>query len=597
MRAVFNHSWRLMRIREQAVMQALSVFRGGFGAGAAYFVAGATLAEIRRLVDQSLVGRASRGRYGIHELLRQYAEERLARAPAPDREVRDRHAAYYVHVLHRWFEDAKGPRQVAALAEMDIEIDNAQAAWDWVVGQGDLAQMAKAVDGLCLYYIRRVRRAELTRACQEGLDRLDSLRMHDDVEEAERLRVVAKLLLWQSEVQTDAEAGEAVDRVLDLLRSPGLSATDVQSELGIALRCKGNLLSNMDRDVTLAFYRESLAVLRETSDRWEEGRTLHRLISLTLLLTDFKAAREYSEELRVSARERGDLHAIAWALTGLDNLELYQGHVDQSIRLAEEALAVQREIGTPLEIVDGLQNLGTRWVLGGRLEVAMSLFREATQILDRLGLPAAYSRGVLAWGLMLNGMYDEAHKLAGTALENAHATGDRRMIAWIEHVLGSVALADGDVDTAVAKLSQSFGEFRALREPIYSGMIHSFLGYAYRSKDDRDLARACFIEELQIGVENDSPPILACALPGMATFYAEAGRAQRAVALITVVMQCCGFVAGSKWFRNVAGPDYRAAMDALSPEQIKEAKQAVLLSDMRTEALGVLAEVEAGTAR
>ncbi len=157
MRAVFDHSWRLMRIREQALMQALSVFRGGFRAEAAYFVAGATLAEIRRLVEQSLVGRASGGSYGIHELLRQYAEERLARTPVAEREARDRHAAYYVHVLHRWFEDAKGPRQVAALSEMDGEIDNARAAWDWIVNQGDLAQMAQAVDGLCLYYIRRVR--------------------------------------------------------------------------------------------------------------------------------------------------------------------------------------------------------------------------------------------------------------------------------------------------------------------------------------------------------------------------------------------------------------------------------------------------------
>ncbi len=336
--------------------------------------------------------------------------------------------------------------------------------------------------------------------------------------------------------------------------------------------------------------------MRETGDRWEEGRTLDRLVDLTLLLPDFDAARRYAEELLASGRARGDLHAIAWALHGLDGLALYQGHLDQSIEFAQEALAVRREIGNPLETVVGLQYLGTRWMLAGRLETAMPLYNEAAEIMDRLGLPAPYPRGVQAWGLMLNGKYDDARELAARALEDAHIAGERRLIAWTEHVTGSLALVHGDVDAAVAKLSQSTDEFRALQERIYLGMIHSFLGYAYRTKGDRDLARACLVEELETGVKIGTPPILACALPGMAMFYADAGRAKRAHALITVVMQCCQFVAGSQWFQDIAGPDYRAAMSALSPAEIEAAKQAVLLSDMRTEAIAVLAEVEAGTA-
>jgi hypothetical protein len=127
-------------------------------------------------------------------------------------------------------------------------------------------------------------------------------------------------------------------------------------------------------------------------------------------------------------------------------------------------------------------------------------------------------------------------------------------------------------------------------------MIHSFLGYAYRMDGDVDLARACFVGELQAGVQIGVPPILACALPGMAMLYADAGLVQRAASLIAVTVQCCGFLAESPWFLDVAGPDYRAAMNGLSPRKVEEAKNAVLLSDIRTEALAVLAEVEAGTA-
>ena len=55
----------------------LSVFRGGFTREAAEAVAGASLRTLTALVDKSLVRVDANGRYDIHELLRQYAEERL----------------------------------------------------------------------------------------------------------------------------------------------------------------------------------------------------------------------------------------------------------------------------------------------------------------------------------------------------------------------------------------------------------------------------------------------------------------------------------------------------------------------------------------
>src|SRR5512134_3687738 len=46
MRAVFDHSWRLLTEEEQAVLLRLSVFQGGFRREAAEQVAGATLAVL-----------------------------------------------------------------------------------------------------------------------------------------------------------------------------------------------------------------------------------------------------------------------------------------------------------------------------------------------------------------------------------------------------------------------------------------------------------------------------------------------------------------------------------------------------------------------
>ena len=86
MRAVFDYSWRLLSERERQVLAGLSVFRGGFTYPAVQQVAtvdgaAATLRDLMGLVNSSMLQRTPAGRYEVHELLRQYAEEKLRESP------------------------------------------------------------------------------------------------------------------------------------------------------------------------------------------------------------------------------------------------------------------------------------------------------------------------------------------------------------------------------------------------------------------------------------------------------------------------------------------------------------------------------------
>jgi len=91
-------------------------------------VAGASARELMALTDKSLLHRAAEGWYEVHELLRQYAAEKLAASPDAERAVCERHAAYYSAALERWAGELRGSRQQAALGEMKVEIENARAA-------------------------------------------------------------------------------------------------------------------------------------------------------------------------------------------------------------------------------------------------------------------------------------------------------------------------------------------------------------------------------------------------------------------------------------------------------------------------------------
>jgi predicted ATPase len=92
LRAVFDHSWSLLSDQERQVIQALSVFRGGFTREAVEKVANAALPSLSALVDKSLVRHSEGRRYDLHELVRQYTATHLQAEKQEEQAVHKRHA-------------------------------------------------------------------------------------------------------------------------------------------------------------------------------------------------------------------------------------------------------------------------------------------------------------------------------------------------------------------------------------------------------------------------------------------------------------------------------------------------------------------------
>lgn len=76
-RAVFEHSWNRLNAQEQSAFEQLGVFRGGFSRDAALNIAGASANVLLSLVQKSLLRRNAAGRFELHELIRQFLEEKL----------------------------------------------------------------------------------------------------------------------------------------------------------------------------------------------------------------------------------------------------------------------------------------------------------------------------------------------------------------------------------------------------------------------------------------------------------------------------------------------------------------------------------------
>jgi predicted ATPase/DNA-binding CsgD family transcriptional regulator len=176
MRAAFEPTWAQLSDHEREVLKKLSVFRGGFTREAAEVGAGASLSTLSGLVDKSLLRVDVNGRYDIHELIRQYAEEHLDAAPDAKKDAHDQHCAYYAGFLHRCQSTLRGQEQAKALDEIEHELDNIRVSWEWAVEHGMMPEIHQSMHSLYLFCHIRVKSLEGERLFELAFNRFE----HDD---------------------------------------------------------------------------------------------------------------------------------------------------------------------------------------------------------------------------------------------------------------------------------------------------------------------------------------------------------------------------------------------------------------------------------
>jgi predicted ATPase/DNA-binding CsgD family transcriptional regulator len=131
MEAVFAQSWSRLTTSEQTAFKKLAVFRGGFDRDAAEQVAGASLDVLKQLVSKSLVTPTPDGRFKLHELLRQFAEEKRQADPDDDRRTLYAHCHYYAARLEQYDTLIKADMSTLGrcMTETYRDFDNVLAGW------------------------------------------------------------------------------------------------------------------------------------------------------------------------------------------------------------------------------------------------------------------------------------------------------------------------------------------------------------------------------------------------------------------------------------------------------------------------------------
>lgn len=477
LRAVFNHSWRLLSAAEQQALRCLTVFRGGFTREAAATVAGATLPLLAQLTDKSLVQRTdsatsspSRGadggvaRYELHLVIRQYAAEQLAEAGETET-CRQRHAAYMAAFLAARRPDLQSIRQQAALRLIHAEIENVRAAWQWLLDHLQSAetglaqieqQVSQGLDSLFHFYDMRSWFQEGETVFAQLAQRLPAYPFtQSGSEQPEALwRLQAKAQARQAwfafHLGRHSESRAAFEQSLHNLRQVGAEAETVfnLNYLGALLRHVGELAG---AEVHL---QAALTVAQSHHDRLGASIALNTLGQLAFLHGDYAQTQTLCRQALALKQALGDRWGMTYSLNSLGRVAQATGDYAAAQKLFAESLTICREIGDQRGAAMALQNLADTAHRSGQLSLSQTRYQESLQIYRAIGSRAEASLILSALGEVAcaNGDYTTAADALqeGLALAWSVQTIPGLLAALLG--LGAVALAMGHPDAIVQPL-------------------------------------------------------------------------------------------------------------------------------------------------
>jgi predicted ATPase/class 3 adenylate cyclase/DNA-binding CsgD family transcriptional regulator len=413
LRALIDWSYDLLNPEEQAVLDRLSVFAGGWTLEAAEAVTAAAdspawqvLDHLSALVDKSLVQADEvRGstRYRLLETVRDYAAEHLAQRPGaePDR-VRAAHRDYYLALVETAATHLRGPDEAAWLDRLDAEFDNIRAALAFSITDPGTAEPG--------------------------------------------LRLAAGLRTF---VFSRGHSGEVIEALGALLGRPGARQPTRYLARALITNCK--LLTHFDRNPGIpAMAEEAITIARGLADDALAADALAALNWFSFLQGDLPAALARADEAVALARAAKDPVQLVVALGHRAVFQAESGDLDASVADYQEVLALARASGDSYTLVVTLVNLGVDQIVAGEFPAALAYLQDALKVADAHGyrhLSAAAEMN-LGFAYLMNEDAGRARRLLVGVLDGARATGE---MTWMHSALLGLALAAGvDGDPVVA---------------------------------------------------------------------------------------------------------------------------------------------------
>jgi DNA-binding SARP family transcriptional activator/predicted ATPase len=419
LRVVLQATWARLSVAERRALRRLAVFQPGFTREAAQAVAGVEPATLSMLSEGALVERdPASGRYRVHELVRHYAAEQLARHRAEERDKRAVHAAYYAALVQQV---TPGLHQTRTAQEaIAADLANIQLAWDWAVERAEAGLLEQILAGVARWYEMQGLPGQAVEALERAATRLRAALAQAATPDSAVQRLLGFVLVQQAYdlnwLASYERARLLLEEALDLARLTASLELEgrVAFGLGWPLGRQGDLRG------TTSWMKRALALARAVRQPDLEADSLMRLGIVAMHAGEYAPAHGHFERALALYRAQDDRYHEMTVAYLLGRMGRERGDFGEAQRILEDALRLIHAMGW--------QHLADYCVL------------------HELGL--LHDEG---WGRHM-----VAEDYLTRDLRRTQETGDRTREGFALAALGRNALYQGDLDRAAALCDRAF---------------------------------------------------------------------------------------------------------------------------------------------
>jgi tetratricopeptide (TPR) repeat protein/transcriptional regulator with XRE-family HTH domain len=462
---------------------------------------GAARRGLAALYDQCLLTEPARGRYRLHDLLREHART-LAAAEA-DASL-GRLLDYYQHT--------------AAIAEARLARQSGTRPAP-AAPTAPPAAVPDLTDRTRALAWARAERASLL-AC---LDHATRTGQHARV--LALTAAIAALLRqdgpWTDAITRHATAAQAARHLGDRL-----GEVNALNNLGIV-----RYLTDDHPGATQAL-EAALSISRDLGSRTGEANTLNNLGIARYLSDDYPGAAEVLETALSIYRDLGDRLGQANALTDLGVARRLPADFPGAAEALEAALDIYRDLGDRLGEAYALTQMGVVRYMTGDYRDAIQALEAALGISRDLGnqLGEANALNYLGGARSMTGDYPGAAEALKAGMSIYRDLGNRLGQANALNEMAVLWRLTGDYPGAAEALEAALGIYQDLSDRLGQANALNEMGALHRVRGDLDQAGTCHRQALDLAREIDSSWDEAYTLAGLARCALAAGRTADAVA-------------------------------------------------------------------
>jgi len=388
LRSTIAWSYDLLSPSERALFARLGVFVGGFTFDAVSAICTdvsdtlfSVLDGLALLLDQSLVQHeltpAGEVRLSMLETIRDYALEQLIARQEADI-LRERHARYYVQFAEQADSEFRGPQQLIWFERLEQEHDNIRAALTWSLQHGVADVGLRLVGALYWFW-------GLYGHVREGYQWCTALvSQFDTVTSTAQSTVWAKALLGNAVLSW---YHGHIEHILPLLERSADLSISVGNARDIVLAW--DLVAVLaayrgEHEQSAEWYRRSLALMRETGDRWGLAWTLGSQGFSAFNLQQFDQAEKIFTAALAIFRELGDVWSIMFASTCLGLTLVQQGDYERAEQVLMDG-GFTHGLGSRANVPESLEGLAACALAQGYIKRAVQLSGAAEALREAVG--------------------------------------------------------------------------------------------------------------------------------------------------------------------------------------------------------------------